>query len=462
LINAERLSEKYYAKYLKMKKEVDWGHNFDMNIEPERYCWERSSMRNKLLNEYHYRNWISNHVEFAITCEETMRTLKMIENQMDSYFKQEYEPSVPSCRTICGKFIVDMQSFIEGTICKLVNSNLTWAENLTKEMFKNYAKNTVLSVFKENVGAFEEKDSMIKVLANDQTRKLLVDLMTRNEKESRKLEVVDAWYIRNYTAKGIIEYMETHNLTIEEQNVEAIKKALDDKFPLVLKYVRQFRKQLSVIFYLPEEKTVLEKRANVKIEQNSREKKIEINFTNSKGVGKPTITIEKPSRAIQVVKRAENNKFEFISLKKKQNQGEENIDLMTRKEKESRKLEVVDAWHIRNYTARAIQVVKRTENNKFEFTSLEKKPGQDEENINLIGGSKEVENVCAAIEKSEKTEDILVETILEKKNIPIELNSLCKMKTEKTNISTNYAVMAMQWVIQILMIIQRCLEGTNH
>jgi hypothetical protein len=69
-----------------------------------------------------------------------MKTIKEIEKLFNSGVKYEFEPEVPRCRIICGKFILDVQELINGAVRKFVRNN--YMENNVKEMFKEFAKST--------------------------------------------------------------------------------------------------------------------------------------------------------------------------------------------------------------------------------------------------------------------------------------------------------------------------------
>jgi hypothetical protein len=116
-------------------------------------------------------------LEYGDECKEALKILKDIESQMDLYFRTEYEPTVPNCRTICGVFILNIQEFFNGTIEKWVTNNITWAENQMKEIFQNYARSTVINVIKRVVGSMEKKESMVRIAAESQLRELLYEEM---------------------------------------------------------------------------------------------------------------------------------------------------------------------------------------------------------------------------------------------------------------------------------------------
>jgi hypothetical protein len=81
--------------------------------------------------------------------------------------------------------------------------------------------------------------------------------MSNEETSPRDMEVVDAWFVKNYPVREIIEYMEKHNLMITKNNYGQIKKALDDKFVTIEKYIRQHRKEHNVQYYRGKRKYAL-------------------------------------------------------------------------------------------------------------------------------------------------------------------------------------------------------------
>jgi hypothetical protein len=146
------------------------------------------------------------------------------------------------------------------------------------------------------------------------------------------MEIIDAWFVKNYTVKDIIGYMENYKLSVTKNNYEQIKKGLDEKFIALEKYIRRFRSQFKVQFFLAGELKTIKEKENVRIEQNDRCKKISIELnTKSENISKKAvIRVEKPVKSIQVIKKSDNSKFEFISLEKKIELGKVDVEPVIR------------------------------------------------------------------------------------------------------------------------------------
>jgi hypothetical protein len=143
------------------------------------------------------------------------------------------------------------------------------------------------------------------------------------EAEPRKMTKRDAWFIKIYPITESLEYMEKHKLIITKENYNEIRGALDEKFLAIENYVRDAGKEgIKVQFCLSEDllpKIELSKKKEVKVEIRDKVKSINIDFNIpvKKLSGNPTLSIEWPKKEIQIIRKEDNKKNEFISIEKK-------------------------------------------------------------------------------------------------------------------------------------------------
>jgi hypothetical protein len=92
-----------------------------------------------------------------------MKVIKEIEKIFNSGVRYEFEPEVSSCRTICVKFILDVQEFKKGAVRKLVRGN--YMEKNVTEMFKEFVKSMLEDAISDKVGSLEEEDCIVRIIA---------------------------------------------------------------------------------------------------------------------------------------------------------------------------------------------------------------------------------------------------------------------------------------------------------
>jgi hypothetical protein len=77
--------------------------------------------------------------------------------------------------------------------------------------------------------------------------------MVEEGNQNREMQIMDAWYLKNYTVTEILKYMENHKLIITRNNFDIIKKSMSSKFPGVEQFVRINRSLIKIQFSLPED-----------------------------------------------------------------------------------------------------------------------------------------------------------------------------------------------------------------
>jgi hypothetical protein len=130
---------------------------YDKGFGGTNYKWLNSSPFDKLTREYRYRGWIHSEYQYMLACDETMKIIESIKRLMESGVNYEFEPEIPNCRMICGKFIINVQDLINGAVGKWARSN--YVEKYVYDMFKEFAWSTMVSVVEKEIGSIEEGDS---------------------------------------------------------------------------------------------------------------------------------------------------------------------------------------------------------------------------------------------------------------------------------------------------------------
>jgi hypothetical protein len=102
-----------------------------------------------------------------------------------------------------------VQEFIQGAIRKLVHNN--YKEENIRSLFSEFAISTINKIIEENVGKLEEEESQVIILSIKETKDLLVNKMQEEESQRREMKLKDAWSVKNYTIREILNYMEKHN-----------------------------------------------------------------------------------------------------------------------------------------------------------------------------------------------------------------------------------------------------------
>jgi hypothetical protein len=142
--------------------------------------------------------------------------------------------------------------------------------------------------------------------------------------------------------------MEGHKLTITKNNFEKIKNGMGDKYSIVEEFVRTNRNAVNVQFYLPEDslpKVEMPKKKEISIEFKNKAKNSDIDFNKKiESDVKCTISIEKPRKEIQIIKKGERKTIELVTVEpmKKFNDEKKKIDdLFESLNKTSNELNVV-------------------------------------------------------------------------------------------------------------------------
>jgi hypothetical protein len=199
-INAGRICKEYYKKFKEIRWDVLAGNIFDMGIgdceDDEEYDWYKSSFYRDAMKEFRYRGYIKNSAEYTRQCQEALKIASEIEMGIEEYFKVGFQPLVPICSMISGKFIMKISEFIEKTITVWVEENRDDMKSYMNELFKKFARSTIVNITKKLIGSIDDTKVKVKIITDSLLRNNLIKEMSEVEMKTRDMERVDAMYIK--------------------------------------------------------------------------------------------------------------------------------------------------------------------------------------------------------------------------------------------------------------------------
>jgi hypothetical protein len=96
---------------------------------------------------------------------------------------------------ISGKFIMNISEFIEETITVWVEENRDDMKSYMKELFKNFARSTIVNITKKLIGSIDDTKVKVKIITDSLLRNNLIKEMSEVEMKTRDMERMDAWAV---------------------------------------------------------------------------------------------------------------------------------------------------------------------------------------------------------------------------------------------------------------------------